>query len=359
MKRLIVIPIILLLLSGCGGPKKDLVQPEVYTQAEVDTLLHELRNDIQQSIDILVDKVKEHDSLIEQNSQEFNKYRKNITNIQIPDEVYFCGQRIPLERPDVRQIFEKVLYFYIDDQPQLMLYKQRSNLFFPILDSMLAEAGLPTDIKYIAVIESALRPSVTSRAGAKGFWQFMYWTADAHHITNNSTVDMRNNLIASTSGAILYLQNLYDKFRDWNLAFAGYNRGEFGVERDIEEQGTDDYFNLIFPKQETNEYVPRAAAVKLILEDPDRFGIPQEEIIPWTAPKTETVSVTVRNRLKVRWVADWCQTTFRQIKLLNPELKGSIWGPGRYTITIPDGQADNFYQGLKDIKSGKYKDPNP
>jgi len=357
-KLIIIIPIVLLLVIGCGQQKKDLIQPEVYTKAEVDTLINSIREETKQSIDLLVKKQEQGDSAISDNSAEFNNYRKNITSIQIPDSVSFCGQIIPLDRPDVRQTFEKVLYFYIDDQPQLMLYKQRSNLFFPIMDSMLIEAGLPTDIKFIAVIESALKPSAVSRAGAKGFWQFMYWTADRHEITNNQSVDMRNNLIASTAGAILYLKSLYEKFDDWFLAMAGYNRGETGLKKDIKEQGTRDYFELIFPKRETDEYVPRAAAVKLILEDPDRFGIPQEEIVPWVAPKTESVSVRVRNRLKVRWVADWCQTTYRQIKLFNPELKGDKWGPGRYEISIPSGQSENFYQGLKDIKSGKYKIPN-
>ncbi|XOU94686.1 MAG: lytic transglycosylase domain-containing protein [Candidatus Kerfeldbacteria bacterium] len=357
MKKLFVISFCLLLVIGCGKPKHDIIQPEVYTKAEVDSLLIVLRNNTKQSVDLLVDKQIQNDSLIVENSLEFNNYRKNITAIQIPDEVTFCGQVIPLDRPDVRQRFEKILYFYTDNQPQLMLYKQRSNLFFHVMDSMLIEAGLSTDIKYIAVIESALRPSALSRAGAKGFWQFMYWTADAHEITNNHSVDMRNNLIASTAGAILYLKSLYEKFHDWFLAFAGYNRGENGLARDIKEQGTRDYFEIIFPQRETEEYVLRAAAVKLILEDPDRFGIPQEEIIPWVAPKKEIVTVRVRNRLRVRWVADWCETTYRQIKLFNPELKGDKWGPGKYEISIPAGQSDHFYQGLKDIKSGKYKIP--
>ena len=357
MKKLFVIVFCIILVMGCGKPEQDIIQPEVYTKAEVDSLVNDLRNETKQSVDLLVWKQKENDSLIVENSLEFNNYRKNIASIQIPDSVYLCGQVIPLDRPDVRQRFEKILYFYIDDQAQLMLYKQRSNLFFPIIDSMLIEAGLPEDLKYIAVIESALRPNALSRFGAKGFWQFMYWTADAHEITNNHTVDMRNNLIASTGGAILYYQNLYTKFNNWFLAMAAYNRGENGLARDIEEQGTRDYFEIIFPKRETDEYVFRAAAVKLILEDHDRFGIPQEEIIPWVAPKTEIVSVRVRNRLKVRWVADWCKISFREIKQFNPELKGIKWGPGQYTITIPEGQSENFYQGLIDIKSGKYQIP--
>lgn len=360
MKSLVVILITLLLIIGCTKPRQDIIQPEYYTQPEVDAKIDSLKQEIKQSFDVVipeVEKIKLIDSLSKANRDEFSNYRKNITAIQIPDTVEFCGQLIPLDRPDVRQRFEKVIYFYIDDQPQLMLYKQRSNLFFPIIDTMLAEGEIPTDIKYIAVIESALKPTAVSRAGAKGFWQFMYWTADRHEITNNHSVDMRNNLIASTGGAILYYRSLYEKFGDWFLAMAAYNRGENGLVRDIKEQGTRDYFEIVFPKRETEEYVFRAAAVKLILEDPDRFGIPQEDIVEWVAPKTDTVSVRVRNRLKVRWVADWCNASYRQIKQFNPELKGNKWGPGRYVITIPAGQSKNFYQGLKDIKTGEYKIP--
>ena len=357
MKQFIVISFCLLLIIGCSKPKQDIIQPEVYTKAEVDQKIDSLNQSYQRELFYYSKKIDANKEASQSNQDKFDSYRMNISSIQIPDAVDFCGQLMPLDRLDVRQSFEKILYFYIDDQAQLMLYKQRSNLFFPIIDSMLAEAEMPSDIKYIAVIESALKPSAISRAGAKGFWQFMYWTADAHEIANNHSVDMRNNLIASTSGAILYYQNLYNKFDDWFLAMAAYNRGENGLARDIAEQGTRNYFDIIFPKRETEEYVLRAAAVKLILEDPDRFGIPQEEIIPWVAPKKEVVTVRVRNRLRVRWVADWCQTTFRQIKLFNPELKGNEWRTGKYEISIPEGQSDNFYQGLKDIKSGKYKIP--
>ncbi len=340
-------------MVSCAGTTKMKVEPERYTKAEVDSKLDSLNQQIEQSFGLLTGKLAETDSLTRANRDEFRNYRKNLTAIQIPDSVYFCGQRIPLERQDVRQRFEKQIYFFIDDQAQLVMYKQRSNVFFPVIEGLLSDSLMPTDLKYVAVIESALKPNARSRSKAQGFWQFISSTAKVYGLPHNEFVDLRNNLAVSTIGAINFFSKLHLQFDDWFLALAAYNMGENGLAGRISEQGTRDYFELVLP-QETENYVFRAAAVKLILEDPGRYGIPQDEIVPWEASETDTVSVTVKSRLKVRWVADWCGTTYRQIKLLNTEVRDDTWGPGKYIINVPVGTREQFYQGLKDLKSGKY-----
>jgi len=219
---------------------------------------------------------------------------------------------------------------------------------------MLANDSVPDDLKYIAVIESALKPKARSRAKAQGYWQFVYWTAKKYGVNSTKHVDMRNDLEASTTGAIAYFKKLYKQFGNWPLALAAYNMGENGLAKRIKEQGENDYYQLVLPA-ETEAYLFSAAAVKLILEDPGRYDIPPEMINHWESTVKDTLTITVKHRLMVRWVADWCETTYRQIVLLNPEIKDDMWGPGRYIINIPLGTREKFFIGLEAIKKGEYK----
>jgi len=308
-KLFLLIVLLLLVIAGCSKPKQDIIQPEVYSKQQVNNKLDSLDKKWQQSFSMMQEKVEANDSLSKANSEEFKKYRRNITAIRIPDSVSFCNVRIPLEIPDVRQRFEKQMYLIVDDQAQVLLYLLRAKQFFPIIEEMLAQGGISDDIKYIAVIESALKPTARSRAKAQGFWQFMYWTAKKYKVNSTKHVDMRNDLEASTQGAIAYFIKLHKQFDgDWLLALAGYNMGE---------------------NAETINY--------------------------WEEIAKDTLTITIRNRLLVRWIADWCTTTYRQIKLLNPEVKGDRWGPGKYVISIPQGTRQMFFNGLEAIKKGEYK----
>ncbi len=356
MKKFIVITFCLLLLIGCSKPRQDIIQPEVYTKAETDQKFSELDESIQQSFDLVTEQTKILDSLTRLNKEEFNNYRRKLTAIKIPDSVYFCGSRVLLEFPDVRQRFEKQVYLIADNQAQIILYLLRAKLFFPIIEEMLANDSMPDDLKFIAVIESALKSNARSRAKAQGFWQFIKPTAKTYKINNDKYVDMRNDLIASTKGAIAYFKKLYKQFdNDWPLALAAYNMGEWGLKNKIDSQKVSDYYQLVLPI-ETEQYVPRAAAVKLILENPGNYGIAPETINYWEEmEQSDTLTITVRNKLMVIWVADWCETTYRQIKLLNTSVKNDRWGPGRHLINIPSGTREMFFEGLTSIKRGEYK----
>jgi len=354
MKSFFVITVaILIMANGCTKPKQDIIQPEVYSKQEMDQKLDSLVQTIQQSFDVVTQSVKAFDSASQArarvNAEEFRNYRRIITAIKIPDSVYFCETRIPLEIPDVRERFEKQMYLIMDEPAQIMLYLLRAQQLFPIIEEMLLNNSVPDDLKYIAVIESALKPKARSRAKAQGYWQFIYWTAKKYGVNSTKHVDMRNDLEASTAGAIAYFKKLYKQFGKWPSALAAYNMGETGLAKCIKEQRESDYYNLVLPVQ-TEAYIFRAAAVKLILEDPGRYDIPPEMINHWESIAKDTLTITIKYRLRVIWVAEWCETTYRQIVLLNPEIKDDMWGPGRYIINIPQGTREKFFNGLAAIK---------
>lgn len=338
----------LVLVIGCSQ-HPPIVQEETYTKAQVDAKLDSLRSDTKQSVVVLQQQAETTSAQIQEMDRRFFEYRKNITATEIPNEVYFCGTRLPLERPDIRERFEKQVYLVVENQAQALLYLLRKEQFFPIIESMLAEDSLPDDLKYIAVIESALKSSVTSRARAQGFWQFMASTGRNNGLKRNEYIDMRNNLEASTKAAAVYFKKLYADFGDWMLALAAYNMGENGLRDDIKEQKSRDYFRLWLP-DETMQYVFRAAAVKLVLEDPGKYGIAPETIRYWDEHRYDTVSVHVYHKLPVQMVAEWCGYTFYDIRILNPELRKDAWPKGNWVINVPHGTRDKFYEGLAAIR---------
>lgn len=333
---------------GCAQHPPVAESTPCYSKEEVDARIDSLTDEMR----VLKNTLAETQTVTFDNANRFSEYRKNITATAIPESVMFCGTRIPLDRPDVRERFEKQLYLTVENQAQLLLYLLRKEQFFPIIESSLANDSLPDDLKYIAVIESALKSSATSRAQAQGFWQFMAGTARSNGLKHNEFIDMRNNLEASTKAAAVYFRKLHNEFDDWMLALAAYNMGEGGLRSRIKEQGSRDYFRLWLP-DETMQYVFRAAAVKLILEDPVNYGIAPETIRYWDEHNVDTVSIRVKNLLTVQMVAEWCGCTYYDIRILNPELRKDVWPQGNWVINVPNGTRDRFYEGLAKIRHNK------
>lgn len=151
----------------------------------------------------------------------------------------------------------------------VMIYK-RWNLIIPTIEKELKKAGLPDDLKYIPVIESALRESVTSSAGAAGIWQFMPATAQRYGLVVNEFVDERMDVTKSTAAAIRYFKDLYKKFDNRTLAAAAYNRGENGLQTSMNNQFSSGYYDL-WLNTETSRYVFRLLATKYIREHTYQF----------------------------------------------------------------------------------------
>jgi membrane-bound lytic murein transglycosylase D len=150
-------------------------------------------------------------------------------------------------------------------------------MYFPVFEEALAEAGLPQDIKYLTVIESALEPSARSHVGAVGLWQFMPGTGREGGLRINKYVDERKDIHKSTKAAIKYLTFLYDKYGDWALAFAAYNSGPGRVNYAIKKAGSSDYWKLksYLPK-ETRKYVPYFLASQYLFKNYEAYDVTPE-----------------------------------------------------------------------------------
>ena len=195
--------------------------------------------------------------------------------LKLPASIEFSEEIVPLDQPDIRERLDKELLVNTYWQSNMMLLLKRANKYFPTIEKILQEEGVPDDFKYLAVIESALE-NVRSPKGAKGFWQIMPGTAREYGLEVNSNVDERYHIEKSTRVACTYLKKAKKRLGSWTLAAASYNRGMYGTDRLLEKQITDNYYDLLL-NNETSRYVFRILAVKEIMSNPQRYGFIYDE----------------------------------------------------------------------------------
>ena len=206
------------------------------------------------------------------------------------------------------------------------------------------------DLKYIAIIESDLKSYAGSPKGAVGVWQFIKPTGEKYGLKVDPELDQRRNFFASTQAAILYLKELYALFGSWTLAAAAYNMGESGLQMQIQVQKNTNYYELFLPL-ETQRYVFRIFAAKLVMSDPERYGfrLKKEDLYP--PINFDRIKLESSGKIPIQIIAEAANTSFKVIRDLNPEIRGQTLSPGNYDILIPQGAARDFqvrYQKLMD-----------
>ena len=253
----------------------------------------------------------------------------------IPESLFLAGEQVPIESFSVREKLDRELIINTYRHSSSILYLKRASRWFPLIEPILEEHGIPNDFKYLAVIESGLTQAV-SPAGASGFWQFMKKTAPEYELEVTSTVDERYHVEKSTHAACQYLLESYEKFGNWGLAAASYNMGMTGVEHRLEAQGVDSYWELHL-NSETGRYVYRILAVKEVLSHPETYGFQLTENDLYLPHEVRKVAVTA----SIENLSEFALkngSNYRELKELNPWLiKDSfVASPGKtYTVYFP------------------------
>jgi len=266
--------------------------------------------------------------------------------------VELCGERVPLERWEVRERLEREFYLMLGNEGQVILWMKRAGRYFPYIEEQLRKSGLPDDLKYVAVAESALLPTAYSRAGAAGFWQFIRSTGQRYSLRLNSYVDERRDLVKATGAALRYLSNLYEEFQSWPLSLAAYNSGENRVSGAIKAQDTKSYYELTLPL-ETERYVFRIIAAKLILSEPERYGFPFEEKDLYLPLACDEVEVNVKGgSLSLHAIAEATGSYSRELRKLNPALRVDYLPSGKHLLRVPAGTGAALLAMLKNGGKG-------
>jgi membrane-bound lytic murein transglycosylase D len=211
---------------------------------------------------------------------------------------------------------------------------QRSSRYRQMAERIFKEEGVPTDLIWLAQVESGWRPYALSHAAAKGMWQFIPATGTRFGLTQNYWVDERSNPEKSTRAAARYLKWLAARYKgNWNLALAAYNTGEGNVDAAISRSGTRDFWAIHragFLAQETRNYVPAILAVITIAKNTKKYGL---EMPPAYQYKYETRMIASQTDL--RPLAKKLKVSYGTLLDLNPELQRGVTPPGKHVIRIP------------------------
>ena len=257
-------------------------------------------------------------------------------SVEIPSSATFAGERVPLDRFDVREALDRELIVNSYFHSQTIRLIKLAPRYFEIIEPILEEEGIPEDFKYLAVAESGLDPRAVSYAGAVGFWQFLRGTARDYGLEINGEIDERYHVEKSTYAACDYLKDAYEKFGSWDMLAAAYNGGMRGVERQTERQKSNNYYDLLFV-EETQRYVFRIIALKLVLERPERYNfiIGDEEKYPIIPTQEVVIQGPVQD------FADFAHEygiSYKLLKDFNPWLRENYLTNSagkKYAVKIP------------------------
>ncbi len=265
---------------------------------------------------------------------------RDVSDYRLPQTIDFCGEKFDTTAPRVRERFERELLLILGRRHQVVLWARRAHGVFPVVEAEAKRLGACADLKYVAVIESGLRPAATSRASAKGWWQFMSGTGAQYGLDVSRDWDQRGDLVASSRAGLTYLRALREQFGSWPLALAAYNTGPGRVKRVIKQQGTDDFWRLDL-YTEAERYVPRTLAIKAVLDDLPRYGFHLDASDGWSLDARGYVKTRIPKGRKVGVLAAarGSGIDYRDLRELNPELGADLLPTGREVVLeVPAGK---------------------
>jgi membrane-bound lytic murein transglycosylase D len=265
------------------------------------------------------------------------------TPVELPASVEFAGEKISLENFDVRESLDRELLVNSYFHSQTILYLKKSRRYFHLIEPILKKNNIPDDFKYLSLAESGFQERITSPAGATGLWQLMKKAAIENGLEVNNEIDERYNMEKSTEAACRYLNHSYHQYGSWIIVAASYNAGISGIKRQTELQDSKNYFDLLL-NDETSRYVYRILALKLILENPEKYGfkVTEEEKYPILKCKEITLSGSVLN---LAVYAHQHSINYKILKYFNPWLRqSSLKNPAKksYLLKIPEPGTRTF-----------------
>ncbi len=268
----------------------------------------------------------------------------------VPDRMELCGEPVPLDSADVRERFDREFTSIVYGHGKVYMWLKRMERYFPMLEKQLAAAGLPNDLKYVAVAESDLLLNAFSAAGAAGPWQFISETASRYGISQTPAIDERYDFEAAGLGAFKYLKHLHDEFQNWALAIAAYNCGEQRIHDEIRRQKSRSYYNLKLPN-ETERYVLRILAIKEVLSNPAKYGYQLPKGAGYQPIVVDKVRISLPGPVPITAAAEAAGISYRELRVLNPSLVSDVLPAGTVTVSVPEGKGKQFEKRIATIQA--------
>lgn len=304
--------------------------------------------------------LKTPDDAITFNYPSYTNYNFSAFGLNIPRNLSFCGEKIPTNDYALRDNLEKEFFKNKQWKRSAGHLYSKAQKWFPYIEPILKQEGVPDDFKYVAVIESHLSNARSSQ-GAAGFWQLVPATARNYGLVVNDNVDERLDVEKSTRVACKLIKDAYKTFNNWTLSAAAYNLGIGGIQRALAQQNSNNYYDLMLNK-ETGSFVYRLLAYKTLFSDPKHFGVKRKTMkylpkIPVKIIKIDTAISDISQFAK----AIKCNTAI--VKLFNPWLLNDyLDNPNGHTFEfkIPkklNADYSNYYADLLEQKKEEDNEP--
>ncbi|MBQ6300147.1 MAG: lytic transglycosylase domain-containing protein [Bacteroidales bacterium] len=264
---------------------------------------------------------------------------------EVPAFMVFAGDTIRFDRFDLRERMDRELIAFTYGHTNSLLMLKRSARIFPQIEPLLAQNGVPDDLKYLMAIESNLSETAVSVAGAAGLWQFMREVGKEYGLEVAPTVDERYHIQKETVAACSYLKKAHARFGNWMTVAASFNGGINGITRRRETQRQSNAMDL-YLVEETSRYMFRILVAKMMFENPELFGFEMEErdLYPYILPKQKVkVSESIEDLAEF---AGRYGISYAQLRRANPWLRDTklVAAKGKtYEILIPDIEAERQY----------------
>jgi hypothetical protein len=270
-------------------------------------------------------------------------------SVALPESVEFCGNRLSLDRLDLRERFDREINSLTYLHSTTLLYIKRANRFFPVIEPILKRNDIPDDFKYLCVIESGLDTRALSPAKAAGLWQFIDSTGKIYGLEITSEVDERYHVEKATEAACLYFKAAYANYGNWLDVAASYNAGMGRISSEKKKQLVDSALDLLLVS-ETSRYVFRILAMKAIFKNPSLYGfiLKKENLYPPVAVHYLEVKSNIED---LALFAKENEINYMQLKEFNVWLRDtklSVSKGKSYQIAIP--QKEDLYYDARKIK---------
>lgn len=292
------------------------------------------------------------------NDKDYQKaFYKNykIFAVDIPDTIDFSGERVETNRFDIREGIDKELLINTYWQSQTIMLFKKAYRWFPVIEPILKQNGIPEDFKYLAVAESGLSNNLVSPVGASGMWQFMKESAVKYGLEVTDEVDERYNIEKSTVAACKLIKDAYALYKSWTMAAASYNVGPGSLSSSVKQQKASSYYDL-YLNTETARYVYRIIALKLIMSSPKEYGfyLRLSDLYPPIPTYTVKVDTSVKDLVGF---AGKYKLNYKILKEFNQWIRKSELNNASkktYYITLPK---DENYINYDTLTSGIVDEP--